>query len=329
MFKVLFLARSDLDRIKAGDTIQINCLKSVLEKKGVKVDICLDLRPDPCGYDLVHCFNILRIDNAASQLYSINDRKIPIIITPIYWNMEEYLIKMKPDKIEKWIEKQSLRKEVLKCADLIIPNAHIEWELLKKDFNLNQEYRVIYNGVDMSFYNKIKTKRHGIISVGRIHSRKNQLSLIEAVKGTGISLTFVGDNNERKYYKECLAAANNFSNIRFHRGVEKDTLIKLYRQSKVHVLSSWYDTPGLVNLEAGLSGCNLVTTNRGTAKEYLNDYAYYCDPDNIPQIKEVVSRAYYRVSNNELANHILLNYTWNKVGEDLSKIYSEITGCNI
>ncbi len=329
MFKVLFTARTDLNRIKAGDTIQINCLKSVLEEKGVKVDVCLDLWPDPCGYDLVHCFNILRINNTATQLFSVIDSKVPIVITPIYWNMKEYLNKMKPDKIKKWKKQQAIRRELLRCADMILPNAHIEWKLLKKDFNLNQEYRIIYNGVDISFYNEKKTTRHGIISVGRIHSRKNQLSLIEAMKGSGISVTFVGDNNEHKYYKECIAAASPFSNIRFHRGVKKESLIRLYRQSRVHALTSWYDTPGLVNLEAGLSGCNLVTTNRGTAKEYLNDYAYYCDPDNIAQIKEMVIRAYYRVSDNKLANHILLNYTWDKVGEDLTKIYSEIMGYNI
>lgn len=329
MFKVLFLARTDLERIKAGDTIQIRNLMSVLKEKGAKVDICLDLRPDPSGYDLVHCFNILRVENVASQLDGVINKKVPIIITPIYWNMEEYLKKMKPDKLKKWKKKQTLRKEVLMYADMILPNAHLEWELIKKDFKLNKPYQVIYNGVDKSFYNKINTTRHGVISVGRIHSRKNQLSLIKAMKGTGISLTFVGDSNEREYYQECITAASSFPNIRFHKGVEKKALISLYKQSKVHVLTSWYDTPGLVNLEAGVSGCNLVTTNRGTAREYLNNYAYFCDPDNITQIREMVLKAYYSGHNNQLANHILFNYTWDKVGKDLLKIYSEITGYNI
>ena len=324
MIKVLFLARPDLKLIKAGDTIQISNLMSVLKERGVKVDICLDLRPDPQGYDLVHCFNILRIENAASQLYSIIDKKIPLIITPIYWNMEEYLRKVKPHKLNKWGKKQSLRKRVLNYADMILPNAGMEWEQLKNDFSLKKPHKVIYNGVDKSFYNPSRIKRDGIISVGRIHSRKNQLALIEAVKETGIPLTFVGDNNETWYYKKCITAADSFPNIEFHGGVEKDVLIKLYKRSRVHVLPSWYDTPGLVNLEAGLAGCNLVTTNRGTAEEYFKDYVYYCAPDDIEQIRYKVLDAYYRSFNIKLARHIFDNYTWNKVGEELSKIYSEI-----
>lgn len=325
MLKVLFLARPDLDRIKAGDTIQIRNLMSVLKKKGVKVDINLDLRPDLDGYDLVHCFNILRIENTAKQIYSIAAKEIPIVITPIYWNMEEYLRKIKPNKIKKWVEKQYLRKEVLKYADIIVPNAEIEWKLLKNDFCLNKPYRIIYNGVDECFRYHNEGPKNGIISVGRIHSRKNQLMIIKALKGIGVPVTFIGDSNDANYYKQCVLAANSTNNIRLHRAVEKKELSKIYKQSKVHILASWYDTPGLVNLEAGLAGCNIVSTNRGTAREYLKDYAYYCNPDNINQIRAKVLEAYKKPLKSELINHIHSNYTWNKVGDELLKIYIEIT----
>lgn len=323
MYKVLLLARPDLFRIKAGDTIQIQSLKEAMESSGIQVDISLDLKPDPSSYDLVHCFNILRIDTILEQVNSILKYKKPIIITPIYWNMLEYLSVYKSDKIKLWQEKQKIRKKLLNYADLIIPNAYMEWELLKKDFAVEKPYKIIPNGVNSIFYQEKKNTRYGLLSVGRIHSRKNQLSLIEAIKGDNIPLIFIGDNNEPVYYKKCFEAAQNYPNIKFYRGVDQKNLVRFYCHSKVHILTSWYDTPGLVNLEAGLAACNLVTTERGSTREYFKDYAYYCDPSDIKDIRKQVLKAYHKNINNDLSQYIYKNYTWSKIGKDLLKIYSE------
>ncbi|NLM97765.1 MAG: glycosyltransferase family 4 protein [Halanaerobiaceae bacterium] len=323
MCKILFLARPDLFRIRAGDTVQIKSIKKHLEGIGVNVDISLDLRPDLHGVDLVHCFNILRIETMAVQVENIVKKKLPLIITPIYWNMSEYLSVFKPDKLKNWAEKQILRGEILNCADLILPNAYQEWDLLKKDFALEKPFSVVFNGVDEFFYIKQNTGiRHGILSVGRIHSRKNQLALIRALKDTEIPLTFVGDNNDPAYYKECLAAASANPNIRFYGGVEEKELLSFYKYYKVHVLASWYDTPGLVNLEAGLAGCKLVTTEKGTAREYLQDLAFYCNPADHEDIRNKVLAAYNAPVSDKLSIHILNNFTWSRIVKSLKKIYS-------
>jgi len=161
-----------------------------------------------------------------------------------------------------------------------------------------------------------------ILCVGRIHPRKNQLNLIKALKGTNLPLNFVGDINDYNYYRKCLKAASG-ENISFLGKKKIYDLIKLYQLAKVHVLPSWYDTPGLVNLEAGLSGCNLVTTERGSAREYLNNYALYCEPDNLNDIRNKVITAYYRKRNNALQNIILNRYSWAQIAEQTLKIYSE------
>ncbi|MFW6306366.1 MAG: glycosyltransferase family 4 protein [Bacillota bacterium] len=325
MYRILFITRSDLERIPAGDTIQIKSLVNSLEKRGLKIDLSYDSKPDHGDYDLVHCFNILRIKNVAPQIHRMLDRNIPLIITPIYWNMEKYLRKIKPEKISSWKKNQKIRGEILNYADIIAPNGWGEWEILRKDFSLKKDCRIIYNGVDSFFYNMGSLrKRHGIISVGRIHSRKNQLSIIKALRGLNIPLIFIGDVNDTYYYKKCIDAAEGYRNIRFHRSVGKYSLLKFYKSSKVHVLASWYDTPGLVNLEAGLAGCEVVTTKRGTAKEYLGNRAHYCEPENIKQIREVVLTAYNKVSSNELSLQILNNYTWGIIAANVEKIYSEL-----
>lgn len=323
MCKILFLARPDLFRIKAGDTVQIKSIMKHLQQIGVKVNISLDLRPDLHGVDLVHCFNVLRVETMSVQVENIVKKKIPLIITPIYWNMTEYLTIYKPDKLKSWKEKQILRTEVLSCADLILPNAYLEWNLIKRDFSLEKDYRILFSGVDTYFYcNKNTGNRYGVLSVGRIHSRKNQLALIKALKDTNIPLIFVGDKNESTYYKECLSAASANPNIRFYNGIEEKALVPYYQHSKVHVLPSWYDTPGLVNLEAGLAGCNLVSTEKGTAQEYLQNLAYYCNPADLEDIRNKVLMAYNNPVSQKLARHILNSFTWSEIAKSLKKIYS-------
>ena len=61
-------------------------------------------------------------------------------------------------------------------------------------------------------------------------------------------------------------------------GPHPRTVVALYRSARVHVLPSWFETTGLVSLEAGLCRCDVREHNRGHAREYLGDFAWYCDP---------------------------------------------------
>ena len=50
---------------------------------------------------------------------------------------------------------------------------------------------------------------------------------------------------------------------------DSTALADLYQGARVHILPSWFETTGLVSLEAALSGCSVVSTERGHAEEYL------------------------------------------------------------
>jgi glycosyltransferase involved in cell wall biosynthesis len=60
----------------------------------------------------------------------------------------------------------------------------------------------------------------------------------------------------------------------------------------VHVLASWFETTGLVSLEAAMMDCNVVVTKKGDTVEYFSDMAYYCEPDDINSIRNAIEKAY-------------------------------------
>lgn len=321
--KILFLVRPDLFRIKAGDTIQVLNLAKALNNLGLDITISTELRPNLKKYDLVHCFNILRFKVCYWNCLWVKEQNKPLFLTPIYWNLAEYLQYNKKHELEWWYQRQKKMQKIFNLIDLIVPNAELEWQQIKKDFQINLPYRIIYNGVDPIFLKATgNTKRRDVLAVGRIHPRKNQLRLIKALKGSNLSLKIVGDINHQTYYRQCLKEAQG-EKVNFYKGRKQRNLVKFYQEAKVHVLASWYDTPGLVNLEAALAACNLVTTNRGTAKEYLKDYAFYCEPNSVESIREAVIKANKVESNKELFTHIKNNFTWAKIAKKAIIIYQE------
>jgi len=145
MIRVLFIVRPDLYRIQAGDTIQILNLSSALIKLGLSVTVVNKLKPDIEDYDIIHCFNLLRVDSSYTQCMWVKDKGKKLLLTPIYWNIEEYLIHVHPDQLEWWKINQARRMEVLKKVDLLLPNAELERQQIVKDFKLDLPYKIIDN----------------------------------------------------------------------------------------------------------------------------------------------------------------------------------------
>lgn len=327
--KILMQARPDLLKIPAGDTIQILNTKQALRDLGVEVDLNFSMHPDLSNYRLVHCFNITRVQETYQQVLNAVAQQCPIVLSPIYWNMEEFLKSESPHMLSWWEREMPQRKEVLDRANLLLPNAMSEMHEIKKDFKTDSVYKVVYNGVDPIFYGSKPDsfqKEYGIdefvLCVGRISPRKNQLTMIEALKDSGLKMVFIGSINDPRYYRRCQQAAGDQAIFIPH--LPHHSLASAYAAARVHMLASWYDTPGLVNLEAGLAGCNLVVSNRGTAQEYFGDLVWYCSPDDPKSIMMAVEEAYHSPRIDDLCNHISQNFTWRKIGEATLDAYNRL-----
>jgi glycosyltransferase involved in cell wall biosynthesis len=82
------------------------------------------------------------------------------------------------------------------------------------------------------------------------------------------------------------------------------------------------ETPGLSSLEAAAMGCNIVVTKKGDTEDYFEDYAFYCEPDDVASIKNAIDLAYNSPVNPRLKQKILENYTWEKTAEETIKGYN-------
>jgi len=347
---VLFLIRKNIFSAAGGDTIQALKTKEYLEREGVRVILSNQKELDSQDIDLVHAFNLTRPGETFVQIQDAKKLKKRIILSPIYWPTDEFeskgrdfkyrllkkliglnnferiksLVKYlflerdNPSHISVFLNGYTcLQKKILNLCDYFLPNSKSEITQMEKLLGVEiNNYTVVPNGVDINLFHRDKSEyyeRKYVSCVGRIDPRKNQLNVIKALNSLNYPAVFIGKpgQNHMKYYKLCRKIANE--NIQFIDYIDQSELKKFYLQSKVHVLASWFETPGLSSLEAAYCDCNIVVCDKGSVKEYFGNSAYYCEPEDVNSIRDAIKKAYLEGNSGELKRIIESEYTWERV----------------
>lgn len=333
----------------------------------IKIDINSDPNVNLDDYDLVHVFNLLRPQEVYLFVSNAKRQNKKVVLSTIYWKSEEFEKKgqqgirkiinsfLNFENIERlralyryYLDGEKHRgtmkiiqegfhhvqKDILENVDYLLPNGEGEIDLITKEFSIKSLpfYSVVPNAIDSKIFGvdpSVQQERNVILCVGRIEPRKNQLNLVKAVKGMPYKLVIVGKAHETQkgYYKKIKNYIKQSENIEIIEAMNQEQLSHLYRKAKVHVLPSWYDTPGLVSLEAAVNGCNVVITDRGTTREYFSNYAFYCEPGNIDSIRNAISKAYRSEVNPGLMNEIATKFTWEQTAIKTVDCYKKIIQC--
>lgn len=218
---------------------------------------------------------------------------------------------------------------VLELSKVWAVLAEAEASQIELDFGIKRRHFVTPNGVNAAELNKskefpkqlINIKKY-VLSVGRIEDRKNQLNLIKALEGTGLTLVLVGsvNSNHRPYWSEIKKEIKNKEWVIYLGQVEHKMLGQIYSHAKVHALPSWYEVVSLSTLEASLMGCNIVTSDRGYIREFLGDLAWYSQPDDINSIRSAVVQAFNSPQSGKLIPRIK-GLTWENSARETIKAY--------
>ena len=335
MPRVLMWMPSGSD-IPGGHRVQFDLTSDALQRLGVPLRTSTDPDPDMTDVDVVHGFGL-----SADQVQSCRSMGLRVALSTIYWGCDYRIEQPWRNQLRSlpWTVFRGARLsravfrghgEVVRvcftearrelsmalafaAADVLLPNTRGEAEAIGRDLGVSTPCHWVPNGVSPGVFslgeNSFESRRR-LLYVGRIEPHKNQLALIEAMRGTELELAIVGPPHPRhpEYFDECRRRGRGW--VEFLGPMAHSELAELYRSARVHVLPSWFETTGLVSLEAAQSGCNIVTTERGYAREYLGDHAWYCDPGDSRSIREAVFAAWKSPPDTSLRARILDNYTW-------------------
>jgi glycosyltransferase involved in cell wall biosynthesis len=232
-----------------------------------------------------------------------------------------------------------MQRELISMSSSLLPNSHSEWLRIARDLGLKQSDRrvvVVPNGFDAEARSSLArggappdhlaALENCVLCVARIEGRKNQLNLIEAVRGTDITLVLAGPAtaNQSHYVRLVNKAASAIDNVHMLGKVSGEEKAWLYAVAGVHVLPSWMETTGLSSLEAAVAGCAIVVTPNGDTREYFADDVEYCDPAEPSSIRDAILRSRDRGPSSALIRRIRAEYTWERAAEVTYGAYHDV-----
>ena len=244
------------------------------------------------------------------------------------WELTKHAFKSFAPRLPSW------RRQLLGLADAILPNSRAEADQLVRLFGADESrIRIVPNGVDSRFAAASPRRfqdRHGndpfVLYVGRIEPRKNVLNLIRAAKLAGLPLVVLGDPvpGHEAYASACRAEGKAF--VRFLPKVDHadPLLASAYAACRVFALPSWFETPGLAALEAGLARKPIVITPYGCTREYFQDQVIYARPDRVGEIVRGLRKAWREGSDPRLAGRIEERFLWSEAARATREAYDEI-----
>jgi glycosyltransferase involved in cell wall biosynthesis len=225
-------------------------------------------------------------------------------------------------------------KKISMMSKILLPNSTEEAKYITIAWDVPKEkIHIIPNGVDKEFYYadpaEFKHKyglENFILGVGSLSGRKNYDLLAEVCCEMEIPLVLIGELGNSTKSIKIKKLADKYKNIIMIEHIDHDSslLRSAYAAADILALPSDFETPGLVALEGALAGCKVLITEIGGTREYFLDYAYYVKPRKKSDLKKGLNYLLNKKKDNKLKEHILKNYTWDKVAKKTYDIYKKL-----
>ena len=326
-----FTYPSAFQNVGGGEVVLLK-LREYLSKKSVQIDLFDPWKSRVEDYDVIHVFGSVK--DCLGLIRVADTKHVPVVTSPVLWSDPSMGFSFFVRHAIKFLFPAfpSERREILMRSSLLFPNSEMEKKHIHRYFAVPLEkMKVIYNGVDKSFADtnpSLFRSKYGtypfVLSVGRIEPRKNQLNLIRAMKSLkNTRLVLIGDpvSDYQAYYQSCRQEGEGFTEF-IPAIAHGDPLLKsAYTACSLFALQGWFETPGLVALEAGLAGANLAVTAGGSTKEYFGTKVEYLEPRNPGQMSQVILKNLNKPKDTALQKYIMENFTWDKIADHYIAAY--------
>jgi glycosyltransferase involved in cell wall biosynthesis len=328
-------------------------LKEQLEQRGAKVDFSGDPAASVREYDLVHLFNLTLpfcTDPFAKNAVRNN---VPFVVTSLQENFPQYYHKAMA--AFSWFSERAAtgpgpkagRKSLAETLALAVPFAlttspfaavaadrlfacgRTEADFLSSLFP-QASVEVVQFGSSVrnadapaSLFEQAFNVRDFVLVVGRLELRKNQLMLLHALEESDLPVVFAdGGFTYQPDYSNLCHTFKRKGRTLFTGRLTDELLVSAYRACKVHCLTSWYELPGLVSLEAARYGCPIVASSWGCLPDYLGPSCEWCSPEDPESIRNAVLKAFENGKRGS-ATAMAGQYTWERFGAETLAHYGK------
>ena len=164
------------------------------------------------------------------------------------------------------------------------------------------------------------------MNVAHLDKKKNQAGLIKSFAekfagNTKYQLVIAGDGPEKENLQSLIRSYKlDAQVILFGRALRNDVL-SLMQQANCFVLPSFYETFGVVLIEAMACGLPVLSTKSGGPESIItsNDYGFLCDENELPDMLEKI--AVKEFDSDNIRNYVMNSFSENAIITCLHKIY--------
>lgn len=339
--KVLFATFSSATVQGGGVRVQVNALARELNSLGVTVEKFNSWKDyNLKEFDLFHLFGAhvgtFHLGRAMKNL------GVRLVVSPVFYSRRSAKRIAAMVGIAKRLRKRGgfwtehmFCKELCDMADMVLPNTQAEADMIVQAFSVPEtKVSVLPNGVDERFYSANPdefVREYGIkdfiLYTGHIGwGRKNTLLLLKAAKEIGHPTVLIGKVMENDYGTRCRELIKQSPNTTLIPGLApgSELLESAYAACDTFVLPSFYETPGLAALEAGLAGAKVCITKYGGTDEYFGSYATYLNPFSEDSIRKSLVETLTKQKTPELREHIHAHFLWGEAGKRLLEAYQKL-----
>ena len=229
---------------------------------------------------------------------------------------------------------------VKKSCGLIFINKIYQNEFAKKYpkiYEKSASNHLIFNGVNKFWLEKSEFSLNfknddNLLYVGSFNSNKNIHSIISAcdkvlVGKPGLKLILVGGNEddlkkllnikEIPEYIKCMGVLN-----------DNKKLLEIYKQSKIFIMPSFFETFGLVYIEALLQGCSLIhSRGQGIDGIFNEDFIQSVDPYDVNDIAEkidfLLDNFHLRKFDSNFNSCIKRSFNWDSIADQYLRAFEK------
>jgi len=346
--------RPDASTRFGGDTVLARDNFAAVKELGIVADFVETDRPDPRGYDLAHVFNVGQPDVCERQLDACQEAGVPVALSPVWLDLREYfgrahaferlfLNARSPEAIAPKLarlraetdlnsffdarqrhdleERLSRQSALLRRARVLLPNSALEARDCLVQLGVREIPLVtVLIGASLEPARFWQDDKNGLMTIGRVETRKNQTGLCYALRDEDVELNIVGASFNPGLVQLCLRLCPR---ARFHGKVPREAMLDMLGRAEVHALVSWCETAGIATLEAAAAGAKIVVADRGAEVEYFGEDAEYADPADPDSIRAAVRRALARPvrRRGDSLDQRIRRLTWRKGALDTLRAY--------
>ncbi|NPV73956.1 MAG: glycosyltransferase [Pelotomaculum sp.] len=255
-----------------------------------------------------------------------------------------------------------VEREVLKKADRVIATTPFEEKILKKHYFVpNDNISVVPCGVNTELFRPLKNskldrrfsdqERKTVLFVGRFEENKGLGVLLKSFKilkekypltaartrlviagGDCLELPLNALSAEKKQYLKFIGENRISELVEFAGPLKHEDLLAYYNDASITVVPSYYESFGLVAVEAMACGCPVIASRTGGLRHNVlhGKTGLLVEPKSPEELASAINflltdeKARKQMSG-EAAIHGK-RFSWLKVASQISGIYREVTG---